>query len=410
MAIEYPDIISEYLVATERHEADGVQIVPQLEPPAIPVGGIASLVLFLQNAVDVPVELTLKPELPLTSRFMGSPMLAVGNAEYKVAMEAAQVGMLFVPMVTTPQAKEGQHQMQLSLSVKAQGQPTRIRASETKGRLRSELIDDVVGLDLARVVGIGYKTIPARKFSFPLAIRGRVEASDEEPDLSPRFEAVWGREDMEHQGKAMQEVSQRRAIIVDHLRLEPLFVGLFAEAQKRFGEAALPMRVGEAVAAGKILTYTVQHFLANSDLQDGLLVPMWELASRFDLPTVDPLWVLRNVGFRHLLQLSVALSFGVARKAVGYHPWTVEERRAVIRLVADSIEAAERLSPEFLYIPLLMAGARVSRQITLEGEDPTYSLKQLRKAKAARADAFADPELADANLIFDRLLAAALEG
>jgi hypothetical protein len=163
------------------------------------------------------------------------------------------------------------------------------------------------------------------------------------------------------------------------------------------------------VALGKILTYTVRHFLANSDMQDGLLVPMWELARKYELPTNDPLWVLRNVGFQHLLRLSVALSFGLVRQASGHHPWTVEERRGVISLIADTVETAQRLSPEFVYIPLLMAATYISRQITLDGEDLQNSLQLLQKAKAARADVFDDPDLAEAGLIFDRLINAALQ-
>ena len=69
MAIDYPDIISEYTDASERYETNGVQIFPYLDPAEIPVGGMSNLAIFLQSALDVPVELTLKPELPQTSRF-----------------------------------------------------------------------------------------------------------------------------------------------------------------------------------------------------------------------------------------------------------------------------------------------------------------------------------------------------
>jgi hypothetical protein len=185
-------------------------------------------------------------------------------------------------------------------------------------------------------------------------------------------------------------------------------VGLFVEGQRRFAEASIPLHVGEAIALGKILTYTTRYFMANSDLQDGLLVPIWELASRYDLPTGDPLWVLPNVGFRHLLRLSVALSFGLVGQVLGRQPWNLEERRGVISLVADTVEEAQPLFPEFLYIPLLMAAAYIARQIPLEGEDVGHSLRLLQKAKAARANVFADPDLAEAGQLFDQIMNAAL--
>ncbi len=409
MAIDYPDIISEYLVATERYESDGVQIVPYFEPTEIPVGGTTQLVLFLQSAVDVPTEVTLKPELPQSGRFRGSPMLAIGKPELSLTLEPAQVGILSVPMTTTPHAKEGEHQVHLNVSAKVQAQPTRIRSAETPGRFRSDLIDDVVGLDLVRILGVPYKAKPTHKISLSLTIRGQAKTSDAAPNLATRFQALWAQEEMQRQSQALQEVSQRRAAIMEDLQIEPLFVGLFVEGQRRFAEAGLPLRVGEAIALGKILTYTVRHFLANSDLQDSLLVPMWGLANEYDLPTNDPIWVLRNVGFQHLLRLSVALSFGLLRQALGHHPWSVEERRGVISLVAETVETAQLLPAEFLYIPLLIAAAYISRQITLDGEDSRHSLRLLQKAKAARADVFADPDLAEANQIFDRLISAALQ-
>jgi hypothetical protein len=407
MAIDYPDIISEYMDASKRYETDGVQIFPYLEPAEIPVGGMCNLALFLQSAVDVPVELTLKPELPQTSRFRGTPMLAIDQPELSVTLEPAQVGILFVPVRTTPRAKEGRHQMHLNVSATAQEQPTRIRSPETAGRFRSQLIDDVVGLDLARIVGVPYETTPTNKISLQLRVRGKVESIEQGQNLATRFQALWSREDGDRQIDALQEVSQRRANIIDQLQIEPLYVALFVEGQRRFAGAGLPLRIGEAVALGKILTYTVQHFLDSGDLQDGLLVPMWELAHEYDLPTGDPLWVVRNVGFHHLLRLSVALSFGLVRQALGRHPWIVEERRAVISLVADSVESRQTLPPEFLYIPLLMAGAFISQQVMMYGEEGEDSRRLLEKAKAARADVFDDPDLAEANLIFDRLMDAA---
>lgn len=409
MAIDYPDIISEYVDATERYETDGVQIVPYLEQPEIQIGGITNLALFLQSAVDVPVKLTLRPDLPQTSRFRGTPMLAVGQQELSVALEPAQVGVLFVPVATTARAKEGRHQLHLNVLVNTEGQPTRVRYAETGGRLQSELIDDVVGLDLARIVGVPYKTTPTDKISISLAVRGKAVSPDEAPKLDTRFQVLWSREDATGQVAALQEVSQRRAIIVDQLQVEPLYVALLVEGQRRFADAGLPLRVGEAVALAKILTYTFRHFMANGDLQDGLLVPMWELANEYDLPSTDPLWVVRNVGFHHLLRLSVAVSFGLVRQALGHHAWNVEERRAVIALISDAVEARQPLPPEFLYIPLLLAAITISPQVVMDGEDNANSLMLLQKAKAKRAKVFADPDLADANQIFERLMNAALQ-
>jgi hypothetical protein len=404
MAVEYPDIISEYVVATERYESDGVQIFPYMEPIEIPMGGTATLALLLQSSVDVPVDIAIEAEMPQTSRFRGVPVLEIGQAPLRAKLAPAQVGMLSVPVKTATQAKEGQYEIVLNVAVKAQGQGSRVRPQSNQGRFRSPLIDDVVGLDLARVVGVRFNCKTTRKIGVPVLVRGQAEVPAEAPDLTTRFESLWVVENAKVQGEALHEIGDRRAVIADQLQTEPLFVGLFAEAQRRFAEAGVPLRVGEAIALGKILTYTTRYFLANSDLQDGLLVPIWELALQYELPTGDPLWVLPNVGFRHVLRLSVALSFGLVKQALGRMPWSLEERRGVISLVADTVDAAQPLPVEFLYIPLLMAAATINRQIALENEDVVHSLKLLKKAKAARAEVFADPDLAEAGQMFDQIV------
>ena len=406
MAIEYPDIISEYVVATERYESDGVQIFPYMEPAELPVGGTATLVLLLQSAVDAPVEIAIEAEMPQTSRFRGAPVLEIGQAPLRASLAPAQVGTLFIPVKTTAQAKEGQYEIVLNVAVKAQGQGGRIRPQTNQGRFRSPLIDDVVGLDLARAVGVRFAAKTTRKIGVPVIVRGEAEVPDAAPDLSTRFESLWVVENAKVQGEALREIGDRRAVIADQLQTEPLFVGLFSEGQRRFAEAGVPLRVGEAIALGKILTYTTRYFMANSDLQDGLLLPIWELALQYELPTGDPLWVLPNVGFRHVLRLGVALSFGLVKQALGRLPWSLEERRGVISLVADTVDAAQPLPVEFLYIPLLMAAVTINRQIALENEDVVHSLKLLKKAKATRADVFADPDLAEAGQMFDQLVKA----
>ena len=404
MAIEYPDIISEYVVATERYESDGVQIFPYVEPAEIPIGGTATLVLLLQSTIDAPLDIAIELEMPQTSRFRGAPILEVGQAPLRAKLAPAQVGTLFVPVKTTAQAKEGQYEIVLNVATKAQSQGSRVRPQSSQGRFRSPLLDDVVGLDLARVVGVRFAAKATRKIGVPVLVRGEAEVPVEAPDMSSRFEPLWGVENAKVQGEALREIGDRRAVISDQLQTEPLFVGLFAEAQRRFAEAGVPLRVGEAIALGKILTYTTRYFLANADLQDGLLVPIWELALQYELPTGDPLWVLPNVGFRHVLRLSVALSFGLVKQALGRMPWSLEERRGVISLVADTVDAAQPLPVEFLYIPLLIAAAYINRQIVLENEDAVHSLKLLKKAKAARADVFADPDLAEAGQMFDQIV------
>jgi hypothetical protein len=66
------------------------------------------------------------------------------------------------------------------------------------------------------------------------------------------------------------------------------------------------------------------------------------------------------------------------------------------------------LPVELLYIPLLAASTVVAREISTAGENVRQSLELLKAAKLARAEVFADPELAQSSALVDRLLEAAI--
>jgi hypothetical protein len=409
MAIEYPDIVSEYMDAGARYECDGVQVVPSLEPPRVPIGGYTLLVLLFQSGVDVPVDVIVEPAFPTTGRRRGSPMLETGERELGTRLEPAQVGTLYVPIRTTEAAREGQHEIELNIKVKGAAAADRVRPQGADGGFRSDLIDDVVGLDLGRVLGVPFTVTPTRKIRLAITIQGQADSAEEIPSMAAKFESLWTVEEAEAQARAFQEVDDSRVAITSGMLLEPLYVGLLVEGQHRFAQSAVPLRVGEAIALAKMLTYTARHFLEDPRLQDGLLVPIWELAQEYELPTGDPLWVLRNAGFGHLVRLSVALSFGLVARALGSQPWSLEERRGLIRLIAGRLEAEEKLPVEFIYIPLLAASTIIAHGVNVEGEDVGHSLRLLKKARAARSDVLDDPELAEASQIFDRLLEAALK-
>jgi hypothetical protein len=407
VAVEYPDIVCEYVEAKERYECDGIQIVPSLEPAQLPIGGYSVLIILLQSALSVPTEVALKPDLPTSGRFKAEPVIEIGESSLRVQLAPAQVGTFYVPVRATPVAREGHYELRLNVAVKTDGSASRVRPSKRAGGFRSDLLDDVVGLDVGRVLGVPYTVIPTRKISVPFAVMGRTEIPEKPPAASSQFESLWKIQDAEFQERARLAVNSQRAEILRCLAMEPLYAALMAEGHERCTKSGSPLRVGEAIALAKILAFSAYQFLHNTDLQDGLLVPIWELALRYDLPMDDPMWVLRNVGFGHLVRLSVAFAFGLIGKALNGQPWDVEERRTLAQEIPDRLERGLTLPVELIYIPLLAASTLITHQVNFVDEDLWQSLRLLRAAKHARATVFSDPDLAQSSQIFDRLLDAA---
>jgi hypothetical protein len=410
MAVSYPDIIGEYIDNPERFETGGVQYAGYFEPSKIAPEQVTNLFLFLQNTLNVPLTVTIKTELPQTGGLFGGgkPMLKVLEPILQLKLASAEVGILTLPVTTTEQVKEGEQKFSMELKVNSEGRGQTIRPAQSKNNFSRDLIDNPVGLNLIGTLGATYTVKSVKKATFPLKIEGEAAPPERAPRLKHAYQTLWVAENAEFFNQAIQEINLRQVKFKNELTLEAIYTTLYAESNARFADAGLPLRIGEAITLAKILTYTCQYFLSHPERYNGLLVPMWERALAEGVDTTHALDVIRSSGYIHLLKLALAISFGLLAQAVGRQLWPLRERQAVIEFVTTNIEAGQPIDPEFLYLPLLMAGVHIAPKIRLEGEDVQHSLMLIKQARQARRDLFLDEDMAQANQLFNQILQKAL--
>jgi hypothetical protein len=410
MAVSYPDIIGEYIDNPERFETGGVQYAGYFEPSKLAPEQVANLFLFLQNTLNVPLTINIKTELPQTGGLFGGgkPMLKVLEPLLQLKLAGAEAGLLTLPVTTPEQAKEGEYKFSLEFKVNSEGRGQTIRPAQSQSNLSRDLIDNPVGLNLVGTLGATYTAKSVKKATFPLKIEGAPAPPERAPKLKYSYQTVWVQESAEIFNQAVQEINSRQVKFKNELTLEAIYTTLFAESNDRFADTGLPLRIGEAITLAKILTYTCQYFLGHPDRYNGLLVPMWEQALAEGRDTTHALEVIRSAGYIHLLKLALAISFGLVAQAVGRHLWPLSERQAVADFITGNIESGQPIDPEFLYLPMLMAGVHIAPKIRLEGEDVQHSLALMQKARQARQDLFLDEDMAQANQIFNQILKKAL--
>ena len=403
MALDYPDIIGEYINAPQRYEVNGLQYVGMFEPEQLSMGGVSNLILFLQNAADAEMEVTLKLSPPQSGAFRSHEMLHIEDQTITQKLDKAEVGFLSIPITTNEKSKTGQVSITVEVGVKV-AKGVGVRHSRKKPVLPNKLFDDLVGLNLVRVVGVNYNTKNGKKNKFDLNIVAGA-GENQTKNLAYQYQTLWTFDDGIGLNKARMQINDQRAKIFDDLKLEAIFTALYAESQERFAECGLLLRIGEAIAMGKILTYTVQYFLQNADLQDALLCPMWEMAIEHNIPTTETLDVLRYVGYDHILRLAMSLSFGlIAQVSKGKQTWPSEERRGLIGFISESLAQGDTLEDDFLYLPLMFGAININTQVTLPGEDIEQSLQLLAQARQARPNLFTDEAMADVNKLYTALL------
>jgi hypothetical protein len=397
MSSEYPDVLGDLVEARRRFQVHAVHYVMALQPDYVAPGETLSLHAWLQSCWEVPVQVNVSIHLP--SQPPGGFSLIQKRTE--VPLQAAEVGELVIPIASSAGLPPGQYDIGVTITAKPESQGLYVRSEKTADHLGETLLTFTKGTALATTMGLGFEARTRTEQTLSLQVEGGAQPAVE-PDLTPSFISRWVVADLPLLGKARQHVNDQRLYLTPQLKREILFKAFLEESQERFRDANLALHIGEALFLAKILTYTTEYFLKQPDRQDVVLIPAYHLAYRHNLPTDEPIFLIARADYARMTRLAISLSFGLLRRQIKRDIWSVDEQIAVADLVAERVEHGGPLPAEFLYLPLLLGGLMIAREVQMPGETLSQSLALLAQARKKRADTLAEiPELA---ALLDRLL------
>ena len=394
MATEYPDILGDLVEARERFEVNGVHYMVALEPAQIAPGETTTLRLWLQSCWDVPTQVAVSVHLPTEG-------LALIQRQTDVPLQAGEVGELRIPIASAAGLEGGQYRIPLTVGVSYGARGLYVRSQQSQGQLDDPDLSFTTGMGLAASMGLGFlaRTQPERELT--LRVAGPPQPLPP-PDLTPTFVSLWTVDDLLLAGKARRYVYDQKVFFLPQMTHQALFTAFLDESQLRYKNAGVPLHIGEAVFAAKILTFAVEHFLQRPDWQDAILLPAYTLAYRYDLPVLDPVSLVARADYARLTRLACSLSFGLLRQRLQRDVWSLEEQIAVTDLVADRVERGGMLPAEFLYLPLMLGGLLVADEVTMPGEKVAQSRELLARARQERQAKLAEnPQL---GALLDQLL------
>jgi hypothetical protein len=412
MAIEYPDVMNDIIDARQRFESGSVQYLAYWSGEATPAGGVADMVLLLQNVMDVPSKVALRVALPESRGRLSrlpQPLFQVFQPDIQLTLGGSEVAQLTVPIQVQAHVPPGEYALTVYVQSQPEGQGTRIRPQQSENRLEGIQIHHPQGLGITQIASWGFEAQESQEQTLVLVV-GEAGEPPGRVELRPRFESIWTLQEWEPVAVARREVNERRIYVVPQLTTQALYIPFMKESQLVFTDSGVQLHVGEAIFLAKILTYTVTHLMQDPQWQDCLLVPIYAYAQVNEQSTDEPLWLVTQYGYTHIVDLAIAISFSLVEELLRRQAWAPSEQRLVREYVIDCLHAGANVAPEFVYLPLILGGIAVADQVVFEGETVQESLRFLAKAKAARAELFADPDLADLNDTFDRLVARRARG
>lgn len=407
MAFEYPDVMNDVLEATERFESGAVQYLAAAPIRPVPAGWVLETSVVLQSVMEVPAKVDIRIVLPQASRKLRrlpQPPFEVYRSDIHLTLTPGEVGELIVPMQVQAQVPAGGYEFVLEVRSETEGEGRRVRPQQVERRVGEIMIQHPQGMRIAQIASWGYEAKSASRQVVPFSISEPTEVAGEAA-LKPSFRSLWTPEDWDVFAEARQEANDRRVYAVPQLTPESLYLRFMEQAQSLFSASGIALHVGEAVFVAKVLTHTVTYMLGQQEWQDCLLVPIYAYANLTDQPTDDAVWLVTELGFTHVTELAVALSFALSEELLDRQVWSPTEQRAVREFVADSLGEGKPLPTEFLYLPLILGGLATADRVQFEGEDIGESLRLLRKAKDERSELFSDEGLRELDYAFERMFA-----
>jgi hypothetical protein len=405
MALDYPDVMNDVIDARLRFESGSVQFLAEFRPGSAAAGRGAQLALALQNTVDVPVHVGIRlvlPRLRRRLRRLPQPAFEILEPYVRLTLGDSEVGQLMIPVHIQPRVPPGEYAFTVQVESVTEQPANRTRPDHSDSRVGDLKIRHPQGLGITQIVSWGYTAERAGEQRVLLEVSESADRGDD-IELAPRFTTLWTPENWELIASARHEVGERRLQVVSELTTHALYVAFLRESQVTFAQSDVRLHVGEAIFVAKILAYTVVHLMSNVSWLDCLLVPILAYARASGQPTGDMLWLVTQLGYVHVLELAIALSFSLVEEVLGREVWDVTEQIASRDFIAQCLNAGTPLPGEFLYLPLILGGLIVADELVLDGEDVRQSLSLLASAKAERADCFADQELREFNKVFDLL-------
>ena len=139
MTNSIPDIMGEYVSETKRYLANGVQYQGYFEPHAVAPGQLTTLHIFLQNTLDVPVQIFGQIDLPKTGGFFGGgkPILQTETTTVQLELGPIEAGLVTMPALVGEATKAGDYSLTLTLKTKPNGKGKRLRPAEAQSHSQS---------------------------------------------------------------------------------------------------------------------------------------------------------------------------------------------------------------------------------------------------------------------------------
>lgn len=435
---ELPDVLG-YVTGGVSTNVNAVQCALSVKPPKTPAGQTFEALLLVQNTLDCNVDVSVQLLVPPKDRAGKKGMFIAQTERILVGLEPAEVGVLTLPLTSSPlaapsekkkkgsairsltgssDAGESGYTLGVDLRVKRKGRSNTVRHSD------KPVPFSPVGLDMPPESLEHLEWLKTFQYSAEQVKRGRLVAGFEvlAPagpslgglDLKPDWRSLWTKRDHIDEAVVLEAVAEEAHALTSHLQREAVFKPLLQKVQFAYRNAGYPLHTGEAVFVTKLLVMVLEQ---GETLGPGLPVARWYVRLCRLLYAKDPALrskerLVTDLLWRDLLTDAVTLAFN-AITVVAHRPLDLflsnvikqKVREGDVNSVLSGFaqrlgdwlsrnEPANKPLMDFgdAYMPLVLGGLVANIRITMPGESALDSMHLFKRCRDQRAN-----EMNDAN-------------
>jgi hypothetical protein len=432
----YPDILGS-ITGGRRCNIGVAQVALAVRPRVVRAGRPFEVMLLVQNASDVSVDVTttlLLPEVDAKkqrSRFVGKKTRLV------VGMGPAEIGCVLLPATCLADtAVSDGYKVGVEVEVKPMSKPRRVRHADGGTPVNYqdltdasvERIEELKGLTFwtTKRLGLG-RTIVEAPFSVMPGRIGQIV------DFTPGWVSVAALSDFKDNRYLLHLYGDRlKLTALPQFKRSLLFAPLLEATSTHFKQAGYPLHEAEAILIAKllmlILEYSMPKETAHGYVAAGRygITPLLERdLQSLDEPPELPDWclhLLRAIDrderaieragqmivrylYLHLLRDGIRHGFELVLNATGEDLGSPQELEEYGDTVLSMFETKQGMDFSHVYLPLLMGGILVHERLPLSKEDPSELLTSATAALEQRR-----PECSEEDLPIYDITSRLLEG
>ena len=422
-SVNYPDVLGA-ITGGARCNIGVAQAALALRPRVPRAGRPFEVILLLQNASDVNVDVTATLHLPDVDAKKQRGKFVSKNMRLIVGMAPAETGYVVLPATTLPDtAVSDAYRVAVEVDARPMNKPRRVREPEGGGEflieyLRPEAREQLESLralsfSTAKRMGRGILEVPLQ--IMPGTIATLTDFKPGWVSISKLVDYADARPMLHRYGDLL------RTTVLPRLKRHELYPPLLEATISRFAEAGFPLKQAEAVLIAKLMTLILEYASPNENshgyiaagrygivpliernpltLDAPPFLPHWlqgmlQLIDKDDRVADHPVLTLTRLLYEELLYDAALHAFDLVEQDTGEDLGSPMETEDYARTLVSMLKNKSGMDFNRVYLPLVMGGVIINDKMPVSKQSPYDLLRSLASAMQTRAAEMGDEESA----------------